>query len=95
MKSLFGAQDVLEIVENGYDDLAVNAADAERNAFKEVKKKDFKALFYIQQYVDSQNFERISKVTVAPWKNHARKFVQKRRVATELLFIPVGKEKYR
>jgi hypothetical protein len=63
MKSLFGAQEVLEIVENGYDDLAVNATDAQRNAFKEVKKKDCKTLFYIQQYVDYQNFERISKVT--------------------------------
>ena len=53
MKSLFGAQDVLEIVQNGYEDLAANATDAQRTAFKEVKKKDCKALFYIQQYVDS------------------------------------------
>jgi hypothetical protein len=54
---------VLEIMQNGYDVLAVNATDAQRTAFKEVKKKDCKALFNIQQYVDLQNFERISKVT--------------------------------
>jgi hypothetical protein len=28
MKSLFGAQDVLEIVQNGYEDLAANVTDA-------------------------------------------------------------------
>ncbi|MCH81779.1 hypothetical protein A2U01_0002571 [Trifolium medium] len=44
MKSLFGAQDVLEIVQNDYEDLAANANDAQRATFKEVKKKDCKAL---------------------------------------------------
>jgi hypothetical protein len=63
MKSLFGAQDVLEIVQNGYDDLALNATDAQRTAFKESKKKDCKALFYIQQNVDSYHFEKIAKAT--------------------------------
>jgi hypothetical protein len=28
MKSLFGAQDVLEIVQHGYEDLAANVTDA-------------------------------------------------------------------
>jgi poly(A) polymerase Pap1 len=63
MKSLFGAQDVLELVENEYEDLAANATNVQRAAFKEHKKKDCKALFYIQQNVDSNHFEKISKIT--------------------------------
>jgi len=63
MNSLFGAQDVLELVENGYEDLAANAIDVQRATFKEQKKKDCKALFYIQQNVDSNHFEKISKIT--------------------------------
>jgi len=63
MKSLFGAQDVLELVENGYKDVAANATDVQRAAFKGQKKKDCKALFYIQQNVDSNHFENISKIT--------------------------------
>jgi len=47
MRSLFGAQDVLELVENGYEDLAANATEVQRAAFREQKKKDCKALFYI------------------------------------------------
>jgi len=40
MKNLFGPQDLLEIVENSYNDLAANATDVHRNAHKELKKKD-------------------------------------------------------
>ncbi|XP_073225681.1 uncharacterized protein [Cicer arietinum] len=63
MKSLFGAQEVSEIVQNGYEDLVGNPTDAQRTAFKEAKKKDCKALFYIQHNVDNQHFEKISKAT--------------------------------
>jgi len=35
----------------------------QRAAYKENKKKDCKALFYIQQNVDNQHFEKISKAT--------------------------------
>ncbi|KAK2405219.1 hypothetical protein QL285_054482 [Trifolium repens] len=63
MKSLFGAQDCYDVVLNGYEDLAENPNDAQRNAFKETKKKDCKALFYIQQNVDSRHFEKIAKAT--------------------------------
>ena len=63
MKSLFGAQDCYEVVMNGYEELGENPNDAQRNAFKEIKKKDYKALFYIQQNVDSQHFEKIAKAT--------------------------------
>lgn len=31
MKNLFGAQDLLEIVQNGVDELAVNAIEVQRN----------------------------------------------------------------
>jgi len=61
MKNLFGAQDLLEIVQNGVGDLATNAAEVQRNAHKDLKKKDCKALFLIQQSLDEANFERISK----------------------------------
>jgi len=43
--------------------LGANATHVQRNAYKELKKKDYKALFFIQQSVDSRNFERISKST--------------------------------
>ena len=48
MKNLFGAQDLLEIMHNDVDDLAANAAEVQRNAHKDLKKKDCKALFLIQ-----------------------------------------------
>ncbi|MCI55000.1 F-box protein, partial [Trifolium medium] len=59
MRSLFGAQDVIDLMTNGYEDSGANPNDAQRNTFKEAKKKDCKALFYIQQNVDSQHFEKI------------------------------------
>jgi len=48
MKNLFGVHDLLEIVQNAVDDLAANATEMQRNAHKELKKKDCKALFLIQ-----------------------------------------------
>lgn len=52
MKSLFGAQEVLELVQNGYDDLGANPTEAQRTTFKELKKKDCNDMFYVQQNVD-------------------------------------------
>ncbi|CAJ2637748.1 unnamed protein product [Trifolium pratense] len=63
MKSLFGAQECLEVVVNGYDELGANPTNDQRNTYKENKKKDCKALFYIQQNCDAQHFEKISKST--------------------------------
>jgi hypothetical protein len=48
MKSLFGAQDVSDLVHNDYEDLGANPTAAQRTTFKEAKKKDCKTLFYIQ-----------------------------------------------
>jgi len=56
MRSLFGAQDMSDLVQNGYEDLVANATEVQKAAFKENKKKDCKALFYIQQNVDNQHF---------------------------------------
>jgi len=63
MISLFGAHDVSDLVQNGYKYLGVNPTEAQRLAFKEAKKKDCKALFYIQRNVDNRHFEKISKAT--------------------------------
>jgi len=63
MRSLFGAQYVSDLVHNGYKDLGANPIEAQRLAYKEVKKKDCKVLFYIQQNDDNQHSEKISKET--------------------------------
>ena len=63
MKNMFGAQDWLEIMQNGVTYLATNATEVQRNVHKDLKKKDCKALFLIQQSLDEGNFERISKST--------------------------------
>ncbi|GAU32293.1 hypothetical protein TSUD_63100 [Trifolium subterraneum] len=60
MNEIFGFQDVENLVKNGYTTLAADATEAQQAAFREVKKKDCKALFLIHQYVDSSNFEKIS-----------------------------------
>ncbi|KAK2358394.1 hypothetical protein QL285_095582 [Trifolium repens] len=44
---LFGAQDVLELVTEGYVLVAADATDAQKLAQKDTKKKDQRALFYI------------------------------------------------
>lgn len=48
MKSLFGAQDMFEIVQEGYEDLVANPTNAQRANFKESINKECKVLFYIQ-----------------------------------------------
>ncbi|XP_073219922.1 uncharacterized protein [Cicer arietinum] len=56
MRSLLGAQEVFEIVQDGYEQLAANPTERQQTTFK-----DCKALFYIQHSMDSNNFEMISK----------------------------------
>jgi len=50
-------------VQNGFEEPPTNATEAQRTAFKENKKKGCKALFYIQQNIDNQYFEKIAKTT--------------------------------
>jgi hypothetical protein len=84
MKNLFGAQYLLEIVQNGVGDLAANATEVQRNARKDLKKKDCKALFLIQQSLDEGNFERISKsVKCLFWS------CQKKSVSFGEIFVPI------
>ncbi|GAU39052.1 hypothetical protein TSUD_396570 [Trifolium subterraneum] len=63
MNVIFGFQDVEDLVKNGYNALAADATEAQQTTFREVKKKDCKALFLIHQCVDSANFEKISSAT--------------------------------
>jgi len=63
MKNLFGVQDMLEIVQNGYHELGGNATKVQKTVHKELNKKDCKSLFFIQQGVDVGNFEKTSKAT--------------------------------
>ncbi|RDX97843.1 hypothetical protein CR513_19348, partial [Mucuna pruriens] len=57
---IFGFQEVLKIIKNDIQEVEVNVAEVQRVVYKESKKKDCKALFLIQQCVDSTNFEKIS-----------------------------------
>lgn len=62
IKFLFGMQELLEIVQIGYEALGENHTEVQRNAFKDAKKKECKALFYIYQGLDSANFKKVVKV---------------------------------
>jgi hypothetical protein len=65
MRVLFGAQDVLDLVTDGYVPVAADAMNEQKNAQKEVRKKDQKALFFIHQCVDVNVFEKIADSTTA------------------------------
>ena len=66
MKALFEFQDVMEVVKNGVAaEPAEPATEAVRNAYKDSKKKDAKAIFFLHQSVDDANFNLISKATSA------------------------------
>ncbi|XP_057452215.1 uncharacterized protein LOC130744037 [Lotus japonicus] len=77
MKTLFGFQDVLDVVENGFSVPGDNASEARKATHKEMKKKDTKALFLLQQCVDDPHFEKITnaETSKAAWdsllKSHA------------------------
>jgi hypothetical protein len=51
MKVVFGYQDVMDQVTNGVEPITESSTDAEKATHKELKKKDFKALFIIHQSV--------------------------------------------
>lgn len=60
MKTIFEMQDALDVVQSGIQDLEKSASDAPEKTFKELKKRDCKALFLIHQGVDAVNFEKIA-----------------------------------
>lgn len=45
-------------MQNGYEELGTDATKVQRTAHRELKKNDYKALFYIRQGVDGSNFEK-------------------------------------
>jgi hypothetical protein len=60
IKVIFGVQEVLDVVTNKVEALPAYPTDVQRAAFREAKKQDCKALFYIHQCVDSKVFEKIA-----------------------------------
>ena len=63
MKALFGFQDVMDIVRDGFPEIGATATEAQRSTYKENKKKDCKAVWFIHQSVDEVNFHKISKAS--------------------------------
>jgi len=68
MKTLFSSQDIWDLVENGFPELAYatryNAlSQVERYLLRDNKKKDSKSLFYIFQVVHGSSFPRIAATT--------------------------------
>ena len=58
MKTLFISQDLWELVEKGYTEEGVSA-----KVLRDHRKRDAKALFFIQQAVDETIFSRIEAAT--------------------------------
>ncbi|XP_045810509.1 uncharacterized protein LOC123904949 [Trifolium pratense] len=59
MKVLFNYQDVMEQVISGVEPLSEGATEVQRTQHKELKKKDYKALFIIHQSVSPDIFEKV------------------------------------
>lgn len=59
---IFGAQDALEIVNDGYTLVAKITTEAQSNMQWEMRKKDQKTLFYIHQCMNMKVFENIVKI---------------------------------
>jgi hypothetical protein len=57
---VFGFQEASDLVKNGVDLITKSSTDTQKNVYKEAKKKNYKALFIIHQYVSLDNFERVS-----------------------------------
>ena len=71
---LFGSQDVLDLVTDGYASLAADAMEAQKTTHKAIRKKYQKALFYIHQCVDANVFEKLadSETAKAAWDTLVR-----------------------
>ncbi|BFG41742.1 hypothetical protein CerSpe_280160 [Prunus speciosa] len=61
MKTLIGCYDAWEVVERGIDELGdeANLTNTQREALKETRKKDKKALTLIHQALDDSTFEKV------------------------------------
>ena len=65
MRALFGFQDVHQVIQNEVEEPKATTSDAQRQALKELKKKDCKALFFLHQCVDFAHFEKIATATTS------------------------------
>ncbi|KAG5068162.1 hypothetical protein JHK85_000539 [Glycine max] len=65
MKVIFRFQDVIEVVQEGVQELDRNPTDAQKVAHRDLMKRDAKALFIIHQCVDVDNFQKIRSVDTA------------------------------
>ena len=66
MKALLGAQDVWDVVKRGHKEQNdVTLSQAQRDALKDLRNREKKAVFLIFQTVDEYGFEKISSATTA------------------------------
>ncbi|XP_019435858.1 PREDICTED: uncharacterized protein LOC109342302 [Lupinus angustifolius] len=87
MKAIFGYQDVADIVEEGFPILEEGATEAHRNAHKQNKKKDYKAICLLHQALDNAHFEKIVGSAIA--KEHKIRLQTMRR-KYELMLMEEG-----
>ncbi|WJX25474.1 hypothetical protein P8452_14509 [Trifolium repens] len=71
MRVVFGFQDVWDLVQGGVEPVTESSTDAQKAVHKELKKRDYKALFIIHQCVNPDNFERVGDAQSAKeaWDN--------------------------
>lgn len=62
MKTLFISQEMWDLLENGYEQPA-NPTNHQKEQLKDYKKRDAKALLFIQQAVSDKLFSRIIRAT--------------------------------
>ena len=65
MRVLFDYHELWDVVESGVTALVANAAEAQRVAHRDQKKKDNKALYLIHQGMNDETFEEIEIATTA------------------------------
>lgn len=59
MKTVFGYQDVIEVINNSVSPIESDATTTQIAAHKEKKMKGYKFLYLIHQCVDANNFKNI------------------------------------
>ncbi|KAF7816710.1 rust resistance kinase Lr10-like [Senna tora] len=79
MRTLFMSQELWELVEHGY-----SASEADEQKLRENKKKDARALFFLQQAVSDDIFSRISAATTSKgaWQTLKTEFQGSSKVIT-------------
>lgn len=60
VRVLFDYHELLTVIDNGVEDIAANATDAQKVAHHDMQKKDKKALYLIHQSVTDEVFEKIT-----------------------------------